>query len=163
MNRTGTTRADVARLIAMGEAQGHGPMTEMLRPVMRGELNLILPLRDTQMPPLRRMEKQGRPVVVLIGDDDYCSTGPDGWACAAKLRQWARFAIVHGTGAQRAHYAFGVAMALQERRLLFIETGSQAAQLWAGFLKERAPPLRFMGFLPPDGVHPVMPARGDLH
>ena len=163
MSRPGTSRDDVARMIAMGEAQGHGHMAELLRPVMRGELNLILPLRDTLMPPLRRMEKRGRPVAVLVGDDDYVTTGPAGWACAMKLREWAHFAVVHGTGARPEHYAMAACMTVQVRRLLFIETSSAGAQLWAGFLRERIPELPFMGFLPPDGAHPVMPSKGVVH
>lgn len=96
------TRADFARAIAHGEAVGCPHMAELLRPAMRGELNLVVPMRDTRMPPLHRMERHGRPVVVIVGDDDYASTGPAGWACAAKLRSWARFAIVHGSGAEGA-------------------------------------------------------------
>jgi len=54
-------------------------------------------------------------------------------------------------------------MAVQVRRLLLIETASAAAQDWAGFLRERTPTLPFMGVLPPDGVHPVVPPREGLH
>jgi len=140
-----------------------GCMAELLRPASRGKLNLIVPMRDTVQPPFYRVGKRGRPIVVVVSDDDYQTTGPDGWACAAKLRTWAAFAVVHGTGAQREHYALAAHLTVQTRRLLFIETSSAGAQQWAGFLRERTPALRFMGLLPPDGMHPVMPDKGDVH
>lgn len=150
-------------MIAEAEVAGCGHLAGILGPTMRGEMNTVAPMRDTVMPPLYRLGKQGRPIVVLVGDDDYRPAGPRTWACAAKLRTWAAFAIVHGTGAQRAHYDMAAEMAKRVRRLLLIETTSEAAQEWAAFLRERTPELPFMGILPPDGVHPVTPDRGGLH
>lgn len=158
-----STPAEFARLIAMSDSMDGGCMTELLRPSSRGELNLIVPMRHTAQPPLYRMSKRGRPIVVVVGDDDYRTTGPDGWACADRLRSWASFACIHGTGGKPEHYAMAAIMAAEVRRLLFIETSSAGAQQWAGFLRERTPPLTFMGLLPPDGAHPVMPAKGELH
>ncbi len=157
-----SSRAEIAEMIARSHTMGCGYLAHLLRPVMAGNINLIMPLRDTAMPPFYRMQKQGKPVVVLVGDDDYQPAGPDTWACAAKLRSWATFAIVHGTGAQDHHYKAAAALTFVHKRLLMIETTSAAAQLWAGFLKQRAD-LPFMGFLPTDGFHPVMPPREDLH
>ena len=150
-------------MIGQAEQAGASHYTPPLRRVMAGEVNACLPMRDTVMPPLWRLGRQGRPLVVLLGDDDYAPAGPDTWACAAKVREWAALAIVHGTGAQPQHYEAAVAMAMQARRLLFIETTSVAAQIWAGFLKKRCPALPFMGLLPPDGAHPVMPSKGQVH
>ena len=155
--------AAFAELIAVADRSGCGHIIELLRPAMHGELNVILPTRETRMPPLYRMEKQDRPVIVLVGDDDHLAGGPATWACAAKLRQWAGFAMVHGTGAKPEHYAAAAMLTRVHRRLLLIETSSVAAQHWAAFLRERNPALPFMGLLPPDGAHPVMPPPGDLH
>ena len=157
------SRAEIARMIAQAETAGAGHLAGLLRPVMAGVLNVIVPMRDTVQPPFFRMSKGGRPVLVLVSDDDYRPAGPGTWACAAKLRAWAAFAIVHGTGAQGWHYAMAATAAQDVRRLLLIETTSAAAQCWAGFLWERTPTLPFMGILPPDGAHPVMPAKGDVH
>lgn len=161
--RTIHTPADIAHLIVQSEQVGDGYMTELLRPAARGELNLMVLSRGTVQPPFYRMAKKCRPIVALVGDDDYQTTGPDGWACSDKLRTWAAFAIVHGTGAKREHYATAACMAAKVGRLLLIETSSDGAQLWAGFLAERTPPLTFMGLLPPSGAHPVMPSRGEVH
>lgn len=159
-----STPAEFARLIALSESMGDGYMTELLRPASRGDLTLMLPSRGTVQPPFYRLAKKRRPIVALVGDDDYQTTGPDGWACADKLRAWAGFAVVHGTGAQRHHYAMAAAMAAEVGRLLLIETSSDGAQQWAAFLHERIPALQFMGVLPPaPGSHPVMPSKGELH
>ena len=156
-------RAEIARMIERAEIAGANYYTPLLRRVMQGEMNACAPMRDTMMPPLYRLGKTGRPVVVIIGDDDYRPAGPDTWTCAPKLREWAAFAIVHGTGGQPHHYEMAAEMAMQVRRLLLVETTSDAAQDWAAFLQERSPALPFMGILPPQGAHPVMPARGGLH
>ncbi len=160
---SGTPRVEIARMIAQAELAGCGHLAGILLPTMRGELNTVAPMRGTVMPPLYRLEKQGRPIIAILGDDDYQPAGPSTWACAAKLRCWAAFAIVHGAGAERAHYDMAADLAKSARRLLLIETTSAAAQLWAAFLSERTPALPFMGILPRDGAHPVRPTRGGLH
>ncbi|MGI4799006.1 MAG: hypothetical protein ACRYG8_34205 [Janthinobacterium lividum] len=154
--------ADIAKMIEHSQVMGCGYLAHLLRPVLAGNINLLMPLRDTVMPPLYRMQKAGKPVVALLGDDDYQPAGPDTWACAAKLRNWATFAIVHGTGAQDQHYQAAAALTYVHKRLLMIETTSTAAHLWAGFLKQRAD-LPFMGFLPSEGSYPIMPPREGLH
>ena len=159
----GMSRAEIARVIGQAELSGAGFYVPLLRRVMQGEVNACWPMRDTLMPPLYRLGKSGRPLIVVVGDDDYRPAGPDTWACASKLRAWAAFAIVHGTGGKPEHYALAVEMAVQVRRLVLIETTSAAAQDWAGFLREHSPALSFMGVLPPDGVHPVMPDKGQVH
>ncbi len=150
-------------MIAQAEIAGAGHLAGILAPALRGELNIVAPRRETVQPPFYRMGKRGRPVVCVVGDDDYAPAGPETWACAVKRRAWASFAIVHGTGAQMWHYAMTAVAARDVGRLLLIETTSAAAQEWGGFIRERTPALPFMGFLPRDGVHPVMPGRGDLH
>ena len=156
-------REEIGRVIARAELAGAGFYIPLLRRVMQGEMNLCWPQRDTAMPPLYRLGKSGRPLVVIVGDDDYQPAGPDTWACAAKLRAWAAFAIIHGTGGRPEHYEMAANAAVEVRRLLLIETTSAAAQTWAGFLFERTPKLSVLGILPPDGAHPVMPSKGGLH
>ena len=156
--------AEFARLIVLSESMGDGYMTELLRPASRGDLNLIVLSRGTVQPPFYRLAKKRRPIVALVGDDDYQTTGADGWACADRLRAWAAFAVVHGTGAQREHYTMAATLAAKVGRLLLIETSSDGAQQWAAFLHERSPALEFMGLLPPvPGSHPIMPNKGEVH
>jgi len=156
-------REEIARIIGQAELGGATFLIPLLRRVMKGELNICWPQRDTVMPPLYRLGKSGRPLVVVVGDDDYKLAGPDTWVCAAKLRAWAAFAIVHGTGGESEHYAMAAEIAVRTRRLLLVETTSAAAQDWAAFLHERHPRLPFLGILPPDGPHPVLPSKESLH
>jgi len=156
-------RADFARLISLAQTSGHGHLVELLRPAMRGQLNVSLPRRDTRMPPLHTMGKRGRPVLVLLGDDDYQPTGPKGWACSDKLRSWARFALVHAAGAEPAHYARAASLAIECGRLLLIETASSAADDWALFLSARSPAIPLLGILPTGGQHPIRPDAGAVH
>jgi len=153
--------AGMAQLIAKAEVAGYGHLIELLRSAMRGEGNLCVPSRDTAMPPLWRLGKK-RPLICLVGDDDYLEGGPSTWACAEKLRSWAAFAIIHGSGAECWQYAMAASVAREAKRLLFVETSSAAAQDWAEFLRQRAD-LKFWGILPKTGPHPVMPARGDVN
>jgi len=156
--------AEIAHMIVQAEQAGAGFYVPLLRRVMQAELNVCFPMRDTTMPPLYRLGKKGRPVVCILGDDDYQAAGPGTWACADKVRAWAAGAVVHGTGGQPWHYDAAADTAMHVRRLLFIETSSDGAQQWAAFLHERTPALPFMGLLPPvPGVHPVMPAKGEVH
>ncbi len=158
-----TDRAQFARLIDMAQSTGFGHMVELLRPAMRGELNLISPSRQSVSLPFYRVEKRGRPVVAIVSDDDYQTGGPSTWASAAKLRNWARFALIHGSGAEAEQYALVAAMAQQVRRFLLIETSSTAVQAWGAFLAERSPKLPMMAILPRDGgAHPVTPTRSQM-
>ena len=157
-----STPGDIARLIALVTAEGCGHLAPLLRHVQHGAMNLIVPCRATIMPPLHRMGRKGKPLAVMLPDDDYAPAGPATWACAAKVRSWAAFAIVHGTGAQPWHYAMAADLAMLHGRLLLVETTSDAAHEWAGFLRERAD-LRFVGLLPTVGTHPVLQPVGTVH
>ena len=153
------TRADdVARLIGVYQSLGLAHRVPLLRAAMHGRIAFVAVERGGE-PPLRHLKKLRSPAVVLIGDDDYLSTGPDGWPGAVKLRRWARGAMVHGAGGKTEHYALAVGMALERERLLFIETSSVHARGWGEFLLAGSPPVPFVGMLPHDGAHPVMPAR----
>ncbi len=93
---TSTSHADVARLLWHAETAGAGHLAGILGPVIRGELDLIAPTRNTLALPFKRVGRRGRPVVVIL---DHCPAEPGTWACAARIWTWAAFAIVHDTGA----------------------------------------------------------------
>ncbi len=157
-----TQRGQFARMIEVAQTAGFPHMVELLRPAMRGELNLISPDRQSLSLPFYRVEKRGRPVVTIVSDDDYQPGGPHTWASAEKLRNWARFALVHGSGAEPEQYRMIAAMALQVRRFLLIETSSAAAQEWGAFLAQRTPKLPMVAILPRDGIHPVPVPRSQM-
>ncbi len=107
--------------------------------------------------PLKRIDRAGRPAIILLGDDDYASTGPIGWPSTRKLVYWARSAFVHGTGGTADDYANAVMMAQRWRRLLLIETDSQHLMDWARVI-QNAPRRIDAVFKRPtaDGVHPLL-------
>ena len=121
-----------------------------------GEIALIEVLRDGIVS-CRQFERFTRPVVVLVGDDDHCSTGPLGWASARGLLHWARAGLVHASSASAASYRAAIDMAVHHRRLLLVETDTAHADEWSeAVLRRQLPCVRV---LPTDGgAHPIAPA-----
>ncbi len=70
-------------------------------------------------------------------------------------------AVVNASGGLREHYEQFVALALEHRKLLLIETGTARAQQW--FELCRAARVPTVVLWPRDGVHPVTPKRKAFH
>jgi hypothetical protein len=115
----------------------------LYRAARDGVIGLIVPERDGIIPK-RYLENTHRPIVVQIGDDDYKSTGPDGWACARRLRYWARGAIVHAAAGEEQHYSEAVRGALLTQRFLMIETNTAHEPAWSQLLSPHMPVLRIL-------------------
>lgn len=111
-------------------------------------------------PPLKTLEQSRRPTIVVLGDDDYQSTGPFGWPGWRRLKYWPRMGLIHATGADARSYQLAITIALVQMKLVLIETDTAHAQVWADALfKQR---VRAVGLLPRDGDHPVMPDKGEV-
>jgi hypothetical protein len=154
--------AAIDRAVAAAATAGAEHMAELLRAVRRGEIALVQPLDRSAPVSMARLKRAPRPVLVVIGDDDYCSTGPSGWACLPTLLCWARGAIVHGTGANVESYRGAVAMAQQTGRGVLVETSSGCAVAWREAFRTAGRPVQTLTLLPHGGVHPLMPARGAM-
>lgn len=111
----------IDRLIAAAASMNLPGRVELLRAVRSGSINLMEGDRQSAAP-MKALEQSTRPVVFVIGDDDYASTGPAGWAAWQRLSYWARFAMVHATGADAPSYRLAIGMALLHGRMLLIET-----------------------------------------
>lgn len=100
-----------------------------------------------------------RPAVLLVGDDDYRSTGPAGWPMADAMARWCRFAIVHATGAEVSHYQSALLLAEAHGTVLFVETDSAHEAAWVEAV-QAAPGSRGLQIIRTrsGGVHPVLPA-----
>ena len=154
------TREGVARGIAFMSAAGDYDHIPLLRGVGDGRIALVH-VSDRQgrlsIPELQRLR---RPTLLLIGDDDYLATGPNGWACAKVAARWCRSAIVHGSGADPSFYAGAVNTAAALWRLLVVETASDKITAWAELLKDKPALL----IRPRGGAsHPVLPSAGAQH
>lgn len=147
------------RLIARVSTMNLPGLVELLRSARAGEINLVQIDREAAAP-IRCMEQFSRPVICVIGDDDYQATGPAGWNATRRLLYWARGAMIHGTGGDAATYQLAIQMALVRRRFLLIECDSARAEQWGDVLLKRRIP--FIGLRPSDGVHPLMPSREQM-
>ena len=143
----------IDRLISVCADLGLVGRVELLRAVRRGEISLAEPPRDRTVP-LKVLERSFRPLIVIIGDDDYASTGPDGWTAVPRVLRWSRGAMVHATGADAPSYQMAIGMALECRRFALIETDTAHARQWgAALIAKRVP---FLGLVPCDGgTHPM--------
>ena len=155
-----STDRDINTMIAQASRLEMPWRVELYRAVRDKMINLAGPGRDADAP-RKLLEASPRPTVVLLGDDDYASTGPDGWMAFRCLGYWARAAMMHATGGDVASYQLAVGLTCIKRRLLLIETSSERAHEWGRALQRRRIPA--VGLVPPgDNTHPVQPARGDL-
>jgi len=109
--------------------------------------------------PARRIASITRPIVVLVGDDPPpghdAALGPLGWRCAARLRRWCNWAMVHGAGGEHGHYSAAAQAAEMVGRVALVETSSHKANAWRDFI---ACPNTLL-IVPRDGLpHPTVPA-----
>ena len=152
------TRENMDRAIDLMRRSGchaHIPLFEAVR---AGTLALVYVTDRTAPVSIGELKRMGKPVVVLIGDDDGQATGPAGWSCAVPVARWARTGLIHGAGAEAAHYRVAVAGAAAHRRLMLVETESRFIAQWAGLLA----PTPMLIIAPVDGAHPVQ-SRGAQH
>ena len=96
--------AVIDRAVAAAATGGAGHMAELLRFVRRGGMALVQPQDRAALVSISMLKLAPRPVLVVIGDDDYASTGPAGWACARRLLHWSQWACIHAAGAEVAQY-----------------------------------------------------------
>ena len=147
-----TKPAEFDHLIAHATTMGFGHHAELPRQARVGRINLIW-LDRGGVPPMGTIKRSPRPVLVLLGDDDYQSTGPAGWTAANRLLRWATGAVIHGTGGDIASYKMAAGMAIAHRRFLLIETNSLHIETWGATLKAARVP--FLALKPSGGLHPL--------
>lgn len=151
------TAANINRAIAFAEQSGQPGVAELYRAVLAGDFGLVpITRRDMQIATADLAAPV--PMLILIGDDDYASTGPAGWQCSSILAQWAHAAVIHASGATAETYREGVKAARICRRAVLVETSTDKASAWAELFR----PKPVLLILPSDGPHPVMPSKAEL-
>lgn len=153
-----TKRTDLEEITAAVAVQAPFALP-IYRAARDGLINLIQPGRDVQIPQ-KLLDRPRRPIVVLIGDDDYESSGPEAWACGLRVRRWARAGMIHAAGGEAEHYENALAGALLTGRLLLIETSMAQHSIWKTFLGSRIPVLNIVSRT---GVHPAPVARETMN
>ena len=124
-----------------------------------GLINLIQAGRGAQIPQ-KMLERPGRPIVVLISDDDYQGTGPAGWFCGLRCRRWARGCMIHAAAGEAQHYEIALKGALLTGRFLLVETSMDQHAAWKSFLDPKIPTLTIISRT---GVHPAWVARETMN
>ena len=144
----------IAKAIEACASCGSDHHIPLFQAVGVGRLALTALTDRLARPNLYALNKSRTPALILVGDDDYHTTGPLGWAATEQLTHWAKGALVHGTNGDRRSYAMAIEMAEHYGRLLLIETSSDAAEAWVDVLRLAGVPtilLRPGG----GGSHPV--------
>ncbi len=157
--------ADLDRLIAQ-VSQNAPHYVPLVRAVRAGLIALVQPDRAAAVS-TTRLKSLGRPVLVVLGDDDYEAGGPDGWRCAERVLGWSRQVLIHGAGARAIDYAFLPPVAMLLHRLVLIECASRQVDAWHTAAVRWARRADVQRVIPPDGIqHPAPLARtgaGGVH
>lgn len=156
-----TRPADIERA-ADFIARANAPQLPLFRAVADRRIALVAVGRPDNAWPaaiIARATRRGRPAVVLVGDDPAAgfpdALGPLRWKAAARLGRWCNWVMIHAAGGEHGHYSAAVQAAELVGRVALIETGTQHAAAWSGFLGCRHTLL----IAPRDGLpHPVRPA-----
>jgi hypothetical protein len=88
---------------------------------------------------MRQLKSSGRPALVILGDDDYGSTGPAAWPDAVRLMRWARFTFLHAAGGEAVHYAAAALSAQEHHRVLLVETDTAHLEAWRALIDRIRP------------------------
>jgi hypothetical protein len=153
------TPDNLAKAAVAAEQAGQPGVAELMREVRRGGLAVFFSSDRQQVVTLAELNQAVRPTVVVVGDDDYQSTGPSGWRCSAVVSEWAAAAVVHAAGATAESYSEAVRAARLLGRAVLIETDTAHAEEWALVFE----PKRVLLVLPKTGPHPILPPRSALH
>ena len=152
----------IDRAVAAAATAGAGHYAELLRAARRGEIALVQPQDRAALMSMSMLKRAPRPVLVVIGDDDYQSTGPAGWASASRLLRWSRWTCIHAAGAEVAQYRAIAAATTLHHRALLVETSSAYAESWAAALRAANPHPHGCIIIPRTGPHPIAPDRSAL-
>ena len=153
------TPDNLAKAAVAADQAGQPGVAELMREVRRGGLAILFNSDRHQTVTAADLNEAARPTIVVVGDDDYQSTGPAGWRCSATVAEWAVAAVIHAAGATAESYAEAAKAARLLGRAVLIETSTAYAFEWAESFK----PKRVLMVLPQDGPHPILPPRGALN
>lgn len=156
---SGLNPKSIAGAIAFCQAHDSDHHVPLLQAAGAGRIAFTPVTNRLSRPNINALGKARRPALILICDDAHDTTGPLGWAATAQVAQWARGAMVHGTGGNRQSYMLAVLMAEQCGRFVLVETSSDAADAWVDLFKgSGVPSIKLQPAS--DAVHPIDPEEG---
>lgn len=153
-------QADIPTLIAQAEIEGKRHIIPALQAANSNKIALFLVSRRAPVAMFKRWlaTPYQRPRLVVLGDDDHMSTGPEGFPTAAKALGWARWGMLHAARGEPEHYADAVAATLQHKRVVLVETDTAHTEAW-GRLMHRNQVANAAVLMRPGVPHPVLPGR----
>lgn len=155
--------SDLPRAIALMQQVGAEHRVRLLRALYNGQIAHLEIQREGCAGKLKRfLATVRRPALVLIGDDDDHATGPAGWPTAERLLRWARQVVVHGAGAEPAHYEAAVLATQIVGRFVLIECNSTMAPAWIDAVQRWAPAAAKVAVRVPEGIQHPAPIRKEM-
>ena len=154
-------RGQIPQIIATLQQAGLHYKIPLFRALGAGRIGLCEIRRGANVLDKSLLADTALPIVCVLGDDDFCSTGPAGFPIAEELIRWSKCRFIHGAGGEAVHYQEAILGAQVLGNCLFIETASQFVDEWLALTK------KLIGELAPhtvvikatDGPHPVMGTR----
>lgn len=129
--------SDMAVRLAQAGAPWHGPL---LRAAMVGDLRLCMVPPGSRLPlSVLDMERDRRPLVVVLHGDGLQPCGPEGFPQSRRLLRWAGFALLHGAGGLPFHYQIAVEAARETGRVVIAETTGALLPEWVALKVAVAP------------------------
>ena len=149
----------LAQASVAADQAGQPGTAQLMREMRRGDIAVLFNTDRERPVSVEELSKAQLPTLVVIGDDDYRSTGPAGWRATPALAAWAEAAVVHASGASAETYAEAAKAARIKGRAVLVETDTAHARDWAEVFRDR--PVLLV--LPRDGAHPAVPPRSSVH
>lgn len=164
MAHANTHTFDLPGTIVRAQQAGAIGTAHLLRAASAGRCDLFVPVTDTSNHAFKTFAAsvRNRPAVVLIGDDDYADRGPAAWRIAERVIRWAAAVTLHGAAAELAHYEAVIFAAQITGRAVIVECSSATLPAWVDLVKQAPHRPRTLILTPPNGVHPVAPARSQM-
>ena len=149
------THAGLTIAIDKLRAAGDHAHAELFEAARADRIVVMFAWRSSTVP-MRLLKQQTKPTLVVIGDDDYQSTGPAGWQNAAALMRWCSRTVLHGSGADVATYRGIADVTAQVGRMLLVETSFEHLPAWVELAKDKPA----LVIVPQEGRHPI---EGTMH
>lgn len=151
------TRAQMAEALRRFEQAGDTWHSPLIRAAMAGTLRFTILPPGARVPlSILDMQRDPRPLVVVVGGDAGGPATPDAFPQSRRLMRWAAFIMLHGAGGEPQHYAVAVEAASRVRRVLIVETTGAALPAWVALKAELARCTPGLGVMVPPGepAHP---------
>ncbi|MEY3730945.1 MAG: hypothetical protein RLZZ57_1701 [Pseudomonadota bacterium] len=154
-------KEEISQLIVNLQQVGCSHKIPLLRALRDNRIGLCEIMRGTDFLDESLLLSNALPMVCVVGDDDFCSTGPSAYPVAAELIRRSKCRFIHGAGGEAFHYDAAVLAAEKFGNCLIIETSSAWVDSWLALTKciigELAP--RTLVIKVKEGAHPVMGTR----